>query len=93
MALRIVRDGAARTKPDAAKKEKLPPLVHVVCGWPLILVAVGGAIGGGLGGVAYGLAITFYKRTRSLPQTLAVSVVLGAAAVLGWYLIVRAIRS
>lgn len=99
MAVRILREGTGGTtgeqeaKPAAAKPEKLPPLVHVVCGLPLALVVVGGAIGGALGGTAYALALMFYRKTRSLPQTLGVSVVLGAAAAVAWYLIVSAMRS
>ena len=47
--------------------EKLPPLAHVVCGWPLLLVIIGGAVGGGLGGLAYGINVAIYK--SRLPLT------------------------
>jgi len=77
---------------EAKKKEKLPPLVHVVCGWPLILVAVGGAIGGGLGGAAYALGLMVYRKTRSFATAFLASLGLGAAAAILWYVIANAIR-
>jgi len=97
MALRILRGGAAtaneqQATPDAAKKVKLPPLVHLVCGWPLILVAIGGAIGGALGGLAYGVGLIVYRKTRSLQTTFLASLGLGGAAAILWYLVVSAIR-
>src|SRR5580765_1399614 len=39
--------------PAKTEKAKLPPWAHVACGWPLVMVAFGGAIGGGLGAGAY----------------------------------------
>jgi len=77
---------------DATKPEKLPIQVHLVCGWPLLLIAFGGAIGGGLGGVAYGVGLVVYRKTRSLPTTFLASLGLGTAAALLWYVIARAIR-
>ncbi len=47
-------------------KEKLPTVAHILCGWPLILIAIGGAIGGGLGGLAYGINIGIYKSKMPL---------------------------
>jgi hypothetical protein len=49
-----------------APQEKLPAGAHLLCGWPLVMVAIGGAIGGGLGGLAYGLNITLYKSRMPL---------------------------
>jgi hypothetical protein len=34
------------TELSVTPKPKLPLKVHLMCGWPLLLVAVGGAIGG-----------------------------------------------
>ncbi len=42
----------ATTHPAAEAKPKTPVWAYIVCGWPLILVVIGGAIGGGLGGAA-----------------------------------------
>ncbi len=41
--------------PTSSQKAKLPPLAYLMCGWPLLLVAIGGAIGGCLGGAAFGV--------------------------------------
>ena len=33
--------------------KEFPKYMHLVCGWPLVMIAFGGAIGGGLGGLAH----------------------------------------
>jgi hypothetical protein len=48
-------------KADNAPKQKLPILAHVLCGWPILLLFIGGAIGGALGGLAYGINIAIYR--------------------------------
>ncbi len=54
------------SQPAVPKQQpKLPASAHVLCGWPLLLVLIGGAIGGGLGGAAYAINIGIYK--SSLP--------------------------
>src|SRR5689334_20192752 len=52
-----------QTSPPQSDKpvEKIPPLIHLACGWPLVMVAIGGAIGGALGGAAYGINMAIYK--------------------------------
>ena len=73
-------------------KEKVPVGVHVVCGWPLLLVAVGGAIGGGLGGLAYGINMGIYRSGMPVIAKIALNVLVGLAAIAGWAMIVAAIR-
>ncbi len=75
--------------PKGAKP--IPPLVLVACGWPMIMVFIGGAIGGGLGGLAFGLNVGIYK--SKLPGFLKPLLILltGAAAVGLWLLIVSAL--
>jgi aconitase A len=51
-------ESISTTKEEA---KKLSTIVHVMCGWPLALVFIGGAIGGGLGGIAYGINMVIYK--------------------------------
>ncbi len=65
--------------------KQIPLEVHVICGWPLVLVLIGGAIGGGLGGGAYGASLSVYQKTRSLLWTALGSVLAGGAAVGIWY--------
>jgi hypothetical protein len=52
----------------SAPPQKLPMIAHILCGWPLILLFIGGAIGGALGGVAYAVNISLYK--SNLPGVL-----------------------
>lgn len=93
----LIKGIAARRKldPEYKKSEWLsfPIYVHVICGWPLVLMLFGGAIGGGLGGAAYGLSVTIYSKTRSLIWTSLTSIMLGVLAFVLWYLIASALRS
>jgi len=77
-------------KPASAK---LFVWVHVVCGWPLIMIAFGGAIGGGLGGVAYGVNLYIYKSRLPLAAKVALILVTGLAAIFLWATIASAIHS
>ena len=67
--------------------DETPKYVHVICGWPLVLVFMGGAIGGGLGGAAYGLNHYIYGKTKSVPITLVASLISGACAFVLWLVI------
>jgi hypothetical protein len=63
---------------------KVPAIVHVLCGWPLVMVAFGGAIGGGLGGLAYGVNIAIYKSQMPLAVKILLNIFTGFAAVGIW---------
>jgi hypothetical protein len=73
-------------------KEKLPSSAHAMCGWPLALVAVGGAIGGGLGGVAYVVNLAIYKSQLPVPVKILLNVLSGLAAIGLWLVAVAAIQ-
>ena len=66
---------------DLKTRNKLPASAHVMCGWPLLLVAIGGAIGGGLGGAAYGINIAIYKSKLPVAAKILLNLVTGAAAI------------
>ena len=66
------------------QKAKLPISAHLLCGWPLALVAVGGAIGGGLGGAAYAINLAVYKSEMPTPAKVLLNLAIGGAAVVGW---------
>ncbi|MCL2310527.1 MAG: hypothetical protein FWC42_09740 [Proteobacteria bacterium] len=70
----------------------LPWQAHIMCGWPLILVFIGGAIGGGLGGRAYGINIKVYKSGLPAVAKSALNILTGVAAFVVWIIIVRIIR-
>ena len=71
--------------------QKLPPIAHVACGWPLCMVAFGGAIGGGLGGLAYGINVKVYKSSLPPAAKVALNLAAGAGAFLIWFAIATAI--
>ncbi|HNT76288.1 MAG TPA: hypothetical protein PKH77_14835 [Anaerolineae bacterium] len=71
----------------AAQPDKIPVIAHVLCGWPLILVAMGGMIGGALGGLAYGINITLYKSNIPVILKIILNIVVGIAAIVLWLII------
>ena len=78
---------------DVKSAKKLPASAHIMCGWPLFLVAIGGAIGGGLGGAAYGLNTVIYKSKLPLTAKVLLNLLTGGAAIAIWAIIALAIRS
>jgi len=72
--------------------EKLETRVHLMCGWPLALVFVGGAIGGGLGGGAYAINLALHKSKLPAPLKVIGNVAVGTVAVLLWLFAVAWIR-
>lgn len=78
---------------NAEAKEKMPAVAHMLCGWPLLLVAIGGAIGGGLGGAAYGINVGIYKSNLPIPAKIVLNILVGSAAIGIWFYIAMALRS
>ena len=76
---------------DTDVKTKLPVKAHILCGWPLVLVFIGGAIGGGLGGAAYGINVLIYRSKLPLFIKIIFNIAIGLAAVIIWYTIAMAI--
>ena len=85
----VKADQGAKT----ATKEKMPVIGHILCGWPLLLVAIGGMIGGGLGGAAYAINAGIYKSNLPIPVKVVLNIIVGSAAIGIWYYITMAIRS
>jgi hypothetical protein len=67
--------------------EKLPTEAHVVCAWPLALIAIGGAIGGGLGGAAYAVNIAIYKSQMPGAAKVVLNLLTGGSAIVLWIVI------
>ncbi len=76
---------------ELESKQKLTASVHVMCGWPLVLVAIGGAIGGGLGGAAYGINIAIYKSKLPTSAKVILNLAVGLAAIGIWFSIATAL--
>ncbi len=72
---------------------KLPPVAHAMCGWPLALMFVGGAIGGALGGAADGINVVIYNSRLPTVAKVLLNVLTGAAAIGVWFAIALALRS
>jgi hypothetical protein len=66
------------------KPAKLPGAAYVLCGWPLLLVAIGGAIGGGLGGAAFGVNLKIYKSNLPTAAKIVLNLLTGFAAIGIW---------
>lgn len=80
-------------KPAPGPKEKLPGKVHAMCGWPLVLVFLGGLVGGALGGAAYGINLAIYRSSLPIAAKIGLNILVGLAAIAGWLAIVVALNS
>ncbi len=90
----VEKETTPHADPAVAKeKPKLQASVHFMCGWPLLLVAVGGAIGGGLGGAAYGINLAIYKSKLPAVAKVLLNIVVGVGAIGIWFAIAMAIQS
>ena len=83
---------AVKGKTHITENSKLPVMAHVMCGWPLILVGIGGAIGGALGGVAYAINLAIYKSKMPVIFKLILNLGVGFSAIAVWWIIASAIR-
>ncbi len=75
---------AVESRQVSTETGKLPAIAHVLCGWPLLLVAVGGLIGGALGGLAYGINIACYKSSMPVIFKIILNIIVGGAAIVLW---------
>lgn len=64
-----------------------------MCGWPLILVLIGGAVGGGLGGIAYLLNLKLYNSNLSNIVKIILNILVGSTAIFLWSVIRAYIQS
>jgi hypothetical protein len=87
-----LKRNAQAGKPALPEAPQLSLMAHVMCGWPLILVAVGGLIGGALGGLAYAINLAAYKSRIPAIFKLVINLGVGFAAIAVWLLIAVAIR-
>ena len=82
------------TNPATGQTDKPPKLsagAYVLCGWPLLLVAIGGAIGGGLGGAAFGVNLKIYKSNLPTAAKIVLNLFTGFAAIGLWFAIAAAL--
>jgi hypothetical protein len=74
-------------EPTQEKPKDLPSYAHAIAGWPLIMIAIGGALGGLCGGGAYGLSMALLKKKGVTPISCLLSFLIGIAGV-GLYFVV-----
>jgi hypothetical protein len=82
-----------RITDTSAAKAKLPIIVHVLCGWRLLLVVIGGAVGGGLGGIAYATSLAIYKAQLPVALKVVLNLLVGLADIGIWFAVALAISS
>lgn len=86
------KDSGSLTEP-AKQEGKLPPSAHLMSGWPLLLVAIGGLIGGALGGAAYGINVALSKSSLPVAAKVVLNVFVGIAAIGIWLAVAIAIQA
>ncbi|MDM1303177.1 hypothetical protein HXZ76_02385 [Acinetobacter indicus] len=64
---------------------QLPVKVHLLAGWPLLLVLFGGAIGVVYAVLAYMLNIKIYQSTLSKLNKVLANLLCGMSALSGWW--------
>ena len=75
------------------EKRKLTVLEQVICAWPLVLVAVGGAIGGACGGAAWALNTKIMQSNRPAPMRYLLVVLSGVGAAIVYFLAVLGLQA
>ncbi len=75
---------ASDSATSATAGGKLPIFAYLICGWPLLLILIGGAVGGGLAGVAFALNLAIYRGKLHPALKAALIVCSGLAAIFLW---------
>ena len=83
------RKTVLQNTPVAQPQQRQQPsvMMHFLCGWPLVLVGVGGLIGGALGALAYGINVAIYKSEMPVMLKIVLNLGTGAFAIALWLII------
>lgn len=73
------------------EKHTLTWFEHLACGWPLIMVVVGGALGGALGGGAYALSAALFRRSGGNARNYIYSGLIGVGAIVAYFVVLFAL--
>ena len=78
-----------------AEKEKtsLGVKVHLMAGWPILMLLIGGAVGAVLGIVAYVINLKIYKSELSQLQKVLANLMCGMFAMMLWWSIASWIQA
>lgn len=66
---------------------------HLIAGWPLLLIFMGGAIGGACGGAAYVLNGKIFNSKLAKPLKYIYSVLMGLGAVILYFIVIMILFS
>ena len=77
---------------EIMETEKTPKYVHLIAGWPFVLVLFGGLIGGGLGGLAYLINLKIYYSQLSKMNKRLANIMCGMVAISAWWWIAGAVQ-
>ena len=78
---------------EIMETEKTPKYVHLIAGWPFVLVLFGGLIGGGLGGLAYLINLKIYHSQLSKMNKILANIMCGMVAISAWWWIAGAVQN
>ncbi|TCB42153.1 hypothetical protein E0H83_12635 [Acinetobacter terrestris] len=78
---------------EIMETEKAPKYVHLIAGWPFVLVLFGGLIGGGLGGLAYLINLKIYNSQLSKMNKILANIMCGMVAISAWWWIAGAVQN
>jgi hypothetical protein len=73
-------------------KVTLPKVAHLIAGWPLLLILVGGAIGLALGVIAYLINLKVYKSELSKMNKVLANILCGMSAISLWWFIATLVQ-
>lgn len=77
--------------PAPVAKRKLSVIEHIACGWPIALVAIGGAVGGACGGAAWAINMKIMQSSMAPAMRYVLCVVTGIGAIIAYFVIVSLI--
>ncbi|MEN3158700.1 hypothetical protein ABC502_09985 [Alkalimonas sp. NCh-2] len=69
-------------------EKKMEWYEHLACGWPLILIFIGGALGGLCGGAAYAVNAKVFGRDISNTKKYVYAILIGVSAFLTYFVAV-----
>lgn len=67
-------------------KKKLQWYEHLACGWPLVLVGIGGALGGLCGGAAYVISAKIFRKEIPSTKKYIYAILVGLSAIVVYLL-------
>mgnify|MGYP000471743597 CR=1 FL=1 len=75
-------------KVNQAGSIKLPWHAHVIAGWPLAMIAIGGLIGGACGGLAYGVSMSLINKKGISAISYILSAIIGISCIALYFIVI-----